>query len=378
MTIQDMHIEVNQGLQKISANRTRKYFSEEIDWVLNKVQDRFIQSKLSTKENGKFERNHLDLDALKNLIKDARLIYFYNNDILSQTNIKGINRYIWLLPDDYAYLISSSSEVLNLCGGKAPNIIYSDNSFLSVNIGKTSATAPPLYISVEIDTTLWGNININQGIYPNWKGYQKVTDNKLLIPILLQMLRNNPSTYPTGDDIVPENVTKGIRFEKYGFHYYPNSFIFWGDTSSIQSELGIYYDDSPITLQKSLLSGRFASYDIEKSTTILAQNRILENEKVISSLQSSYYKTTYLSPISEVKDGMLYTYSDNSFIINSTLIQYIKKPRQMSLSLLQNCELSEEFHQLICDLAVEYIQNRITDVESYQLKERDNTQRTIL
>lgn len=53
MNIKAFHIELNQSLQKIAANTTRKFLSEELDWVINKMQDRFIQNKLQPMVKGK-------------------------------------------------------------------------------------------------------------------------------------------------------------------------------------------------------------------------------------------------------------------------------------------------------------------------------------
>ena len=41
-----MHIEVNQSLQKMAANKTLKFQPSEIDWVLNKMQLRFVENLL--------------------------------------------------------------------------------------------------------------------------------------------------------------------------------------------------------------------------------------------------------------------------------------------------------------------------------------------
>jgi len=45
MTIREMHIEIEQATQQVAANRGRKWYPEEIDWVLNKIYSLLFTAK---------------------------------------------------------------------------------------------------------------------------------------------------------------------------------------------------------------------------------------------------------------------------------------------------------------------------------------------
>jgi hypothetical protein len=132
MYVKEMHIEVNQSLQKISANTTRKMFPEEIDWLLNKHQDRFIKNKLKPRGNtGGFEIEQVDSDAIRTLIKTNVQVPAY----------KYGARYGSNLPGDYKYLIADSSAIKKLCNKTATAENVTEN-LLVIPIKKTVGTSP--------------------------------------------------------------------------------------------------------------------------------------------------------------------------------------------------------------------------------------------
>lgn len=91
-------------------------------------------------------------------------------------------------------------------------------------------------------------------------------------------------------------------------------------------------------------------------------------------LQSQFAtKASVNYPISCVKGAYLFGYTDGTFTIESITLDYIRKPRRMSLAFSQNCELAEHTHEEICMKAVELIQKSISDPK-WQITEKDNIQ----
>lgn len=111
MTAREMHIELEFSLSKLGANKTRAYLPEELDWVLNKMQERFVQEKLRPKEKGFFAYDQLEVDAIKPLIKKEEIKDFH----ISKNNDYDI--YSCLLPNDYSYLVDKRVIVERTCNG---------------------------------------------------------------------------------------------------------------------------------------------------------------------------------------------------------------------------------------------------------------------
>tara|TARA_R110002012_G_scaffold83854_1_gene210628 strand:+ start:1037 stop:1765 length:729 start_codon:yes stop_codon:yes gene_type:complete len=105
MNIEQMHLAVQQGVDKINSFQADTLLSEEIDLELNKAIDKFINLKYG-KNNvyGKgFEESQKRIDDLRELVVTEKLEIKYND-------ISVNNSFIYtseLLPQDYRYLIKS-------------------------------------------------------------------------------------------------------------------------------------------------------------------------------------------------------------------------------------------------------------------------------
>ena len=107
MTVREMHIEVEQSTQLLAASATRKLLPEEIDWALNKVQDRFVEDQIRPREGGRFEVDQARVDNIRSLIKSmVPLTPWIDNQ----------RRYKCYLPSDYRFLLSDASYSVPLCG----------------------------------------------------------------------------------------------------------------------------------------------------------------------------------------------------------------------------------------------------------------------
>lgn len=350
MNIRDMHIEVNQSLQKVAANVTRKIQSEEMDWVLNKMVDRFIQLKLKPKKGGAFSVDQLGIDALRGLLI-SRPISAYIDSSYS-------GRYEVPLPFDYSYLISDSSQISLLCG--TTPVVANETVYLTwLKRLHTSKVSAPFYSTAAIIVN--GNtLNIPASLpYSNqYAGFSKKEDISFLSPFIVQFL----STVLT---------TAEIGFERYGQLHKPDHFVIKSITS--QPTASLTYDGIAATNTTTQTLSRTKHTALSNSS--LVANRLENSEDVPDLLQAAFYKPSNLSPISELVGNNLYVYSADNFTVNSCRITYVRKPQKLSLALGTNCDIVEEFHQSICDLAVEYIKGRFENGQGQQLIENDNNNR---
>lgn len=352
MTCKEMHIEFNQLLQQVAANKTLKYLPEEVDLILNKAQNRFIQSKLKQKTDDKgrpsggFEVSQLDSDALRTLIVSSY-------DLVPYIDQDG-RRYRCLLPPDYSYLLSDWSYTTLLCD-TIPKIITETLYVTAVRQDQSTKTTPKYYANMEV--SLYGTI--------------------ITIPSALPYM-NQYQGYDTLDDI--QFLTRTIAlmgkwyWERFDNLYYPGYYI--AVTTSNQVTIIPYISVDGIVTTPVKTS--FYQVKRHDGTGDYYDNRLSATDNISGMNSTEFIKSSYYSPISELSNGILYVYYDSSFIVSSVGISYIRKPQPISLYLNTNCEIPEEFHHNIIDLAVEETKGTLGDIQGWQQKVADNNSRVVL
>lgn len=351
MNALEMHIEVNQSVQKLAANRTRKIFDDEIDWVLNKQVHRFIQDRLKPRtDSDGFEIDQMGVDAMRNLVVSMRECTAY---------IDTPSRYKVPLPADYKYMLSDASYAVNLCNAPALDPIPVTLPISTIKQVYSTKGAPMYYESMAL--ALNGNTFLIPSQLPltnKYLGYQSKQDVSFLIPYILDRYRK---------------LGFNLYWEKYGTFYYPSTYILVGAAGQTLALPSMILDGAGVT-QRTTTS---ETLSIAPGTTdVLVDNRLTRSDRVHSLLSTAYFKTNVLSPISEMDGSYLYVYTDKTFIVNKVSLTYVRKVRPISLALGSDCELTEEFHQTICDRASEYILGRLQAGTESIIK--DNERRVIL
>lgn len=355
MTVKEMHIEFNQAVQKIGANSTRKAYPEEIDWLLNKAMERFIQSKVKPKKDGSggFEIDQMDLDAIRPLLTNAKI----DARVVDPNN----GYYSAQLPGDYAYLISDDSLTEQLCGNPLPTLTQINQHYYIIRLSPYTGGLPPYFKTVKITvssapTKSLGQIALSNNA--NFVGYSS-TDQVFMLtnPILMNLK-------------LDANIE--VYWERYAGIYVPKNFILVDKAPHFEVDSNdgtgdpMYSDDAT-----------FVYYRRPTTKGKWVPNRLSRTDKVSTLLVTPYYKTSHLSPISELQGDQLLVYGDNSsFIVSTVNIDYVRKHRRIELILGQDCELASEFHPAICDLAAEYFKAMIADTNGWEVKMKDNLLRS--
>ena len=345
-----MHIEINQAMQKIAANRSRKFEAEEIDLVLNKVMGRFIQSKLRPKadNSGGFSIDQMGLDALRPLIVT-------NKELTAYTSTNG--RYVSFLPPDYTHLLGDSSYLTALCGS-VKKVIPEDVSmtFLRQDVSPKSLANFYMTMSITMSTktvSIPGNLP-----YTNqFAGYLSKQDISFLTPFILQTFRR------AGYD---------VYWEKFDDINMPSTYILV--KVGIPQPASMIIDGTAVT-QRTTLTRTLSKYN---EVGVIRPNRLTSSAIIPSLLSTAFYTTSENTPISELEGNNLYVYGAESFIVNKMIVSYLRKPQSISLILGTDCELAEEFHQALCDLAVEYLKGRLGNPQDTALATNDNERRVTL
>jgi hypothetical protein len=367
MTVREMHIEVNQSLQKVAANLTRKYLSPEIDWVLNKIQNRFIQQSLrpvslADPSLQKFRfADQIRTDAMKNLTVTGKNIDAWEIPTYS-------DRVACFLPADYLYLMADVSNMYDLCG--STQVTNSNKTwYKTLELSQSPLTSGPYYTSNNSITVGTTTINIPGDLptFNSYSGFNKKEDVVFLKDYIVYKFRE---------------LGVPVYWERYGNIYKPNKFIIpigYNPTTAPSYTVSLQWDGTSVTNSAiEYISINELSLPPSRTTSIYTTDNRLTSNYDISSIYTPYYGPSIKSPVSELSDHVLYVYHDNNTIVKSVTISYIRKPRPISLSLGLDCEISSAFHQTICDLTVEYIKGQQEDAQGTEIKKQDNNTRVII
>jgi len=114
MTVQEMHYAVDQGLQKVGSSVYDSFLSDEIDFWLNRAQDRFIKQRLHPITDPKklgFSKTIKRLDDLRMILSVD-----YTDGIVPSTTVAFQN---FDLPVDYRFLVNARVSMhYNPCGNQ--------------------------------------------------------------------------------------------------------------------------------------------------------------------------------------------------------------------------------------------------------------------
>lgn len=118
MTVQEMHYAVDQGLQKVASSVYDYFLPEEIDFWLNRSQERFIKHRLFERTDPKkigFEGNVKRMDDLRLLIEVD-----YVDTVTPNASVDFIN---FDLPVDYMFMVNARVTMhVNHCTDDRPTI----------------------------------------------------------------------------------------------------------------------------------------------------------------------------------------------------------------------------------------------------------------
>ena len=112
MTVQEMHYAVDQGLQKVASSVYDYFLPEEVDFWLNRAQERFIKQRLGKVSDPK----RLGFSETTKRLDDLRLIVTsdYEDSVVPNGTVDYIN---FDLPIDYMFLINARVLMhLDHCG----------------------------------------------------------------------------------------------------------------------------------------------------------------------------------------------------------------------------------------------------------------------
>jgi hypothetical protein len=118
--------------------------------------------------------------------------------------------------------------------------------------------------------------------------------------------------------------------------------------SELGSKLGRFYEVCNLKEQLDV------TYSVTSIKTGTPRNRLVSTDELYQAKSHPFTKPNKNSPLSTIAGNYIFGYDNGEFIIEEFKIDYVRRPRRISLKHNQSCELHEGVHQQIVDLAVQY------------------------
>lgn len=387
MTVNEMHIAVNLGVQKIASFQADTLLPQEIDFELNIAMMRFIKQRYNSNSNrqGKgFEQSQKRIDDLRNLVVttssntistggfalDSLGSYIYS------TNSSNIYVERATLPLDYLFLVSVSASVSYYCDKVIAPAVFQDRLD---------------YDWVKIDLTPPIDGYVLEGLaYYDGSSWARLINTPYLEPLSRdEMIKSNNYLYgffPSYNANVLEtlnNTGAAIDPPVDSNHFYLGNYQI-----SLASDpfTGGYIRTSWIPAAGSGATAyrehdikqtyRVTSRAIKNTATPAPLNRIsqcwfAQSDDIPTIMKDPFSKTSFDFIPYSIKENFIDVYSDNTFIVPKVHIVYIRKPKAISITAGIGCELAEHTHQEIVEMTIKSILEGI-ESQRYQSQSMEN------
>tara|TARA_R110002051_G_scaffold52237_8_gene99385 strand:- start:21 stop:1154 length:1134 start_codon:yes stop_codon:yes gene_type:complete len=376
MNVQEMHLAIQQGVDKINSLQADLLLSQEIDIELNKSQMRFINTKYgrNNKYRKGFEESQKRIDDLRSLVREYE-------DLVTFKETLGVKFFIdsFTLPSDYLYLVNTLTRSYINDDCQKIEYILSDPD-------------PILYFTISLDSFVCDN---NTSIAKSIIMYEDKTNLSLGAAVVWQ--NTNNYIFPQDINGVREDIldNPGVGFqiywEQYGDLTFPGKFIVipnpnthswieWDASAGTVTEL-VNVDGSGSQLQSQIplysaafLNNRRVAIDIDRTKEVTSKSTFVQQDDIFTLLTDPFNTTKYTDPLYTIRGNALDIYTSDIFIIRTVKITYVRKPSMISLSLGVSCELPDHCHQEIVDMTVSSILEGISDprYQSHQIEVNKN------
>lgn len=333
MTVKEMHVDVQDQVQRLSANRNRKLMPQQIDWALNRAQTMLIESAVEAVSGSGRVRVKPNKGVVVSGLLSGRVVKpaGWIND-----------RYVTLLPPDFWWMLDDSSGVCQLCKGDVKTTTYEAFNLNYVKFPYSTLTTPGYYKTLELTYNNSPLFNLSEQMAARqitWDGVDDVEEHFYIRDFLIRFLQ--------GQGIE-------VYWERWHSIYKPYTLIFVSTEDAVPIVLNV--DGEEYTNESAPFTVEFHN---GPRKSVISPNTMIAADKGFATEATPYFRSSYISPVSELSAGALHTYGSESYIVCNTHLNYIRKPRMISLILGTDCELSPSVHQELCNRTATMILNRI-------------------
>mgnify|MGYP003626867303 CR=1 FL=1 len=296
MTGAQMHIAINQGLQKIGSFQADNFLVEELDLELNKQIQRFVEQRYNKRGNKYqtgFEESQKRIDDIRTLVVEHSSITSYKGQV-------GPKHYI----DSFALPVpggSGDEDYMHLLNVRA----------LVEYAGCKPVQWEHEWVGDDCECSVSPLTNVNPTFCDNAGGTWVCT--------FLQTTNRIVGTY--------------------------------------------LYDDNGDLLYEILNTGEpVPSVNTDKATTS-SRCAFAQHDDIFTLLQDPFNNTSHTKPLYTVIGNNLDIYTDNTFVVPSVKVTYLKYPAVVDTvsATAVNCDLPLHTHQEIVDMTVNSLLEAISD-----------------
>ena len=331
MNVQQLHVILNNHLQELNSNVFADPTDEVKDMFLYEAMLEFLRDNSDEDSNRLregFQDTRKRYDNVKELIKESSLTFYKRDD----------RSLFAILPKDYHNGIKLQVEVYNNC--EATTLTTQGAGVYSIQIPIKVDTGSPPYSGFTITDTTNADTLFDASDYYT-SGLNTAEERFLLLKLMME-------------EISSEN---GLKFywEWYQGNFASETLWVVSDTSV---DIDVTYTEVALNTTYTLVahSPVYTEYDMSSITaTKKYPARLIKSEWVDDKLDTKFSTTFFNSPITEMYQDMLIIYHDNSFMIKSGTLKYIKIPNAPYLSLNRNIELRGRVVDLIVKSAAQRI-----------------------
>lgn len=324
----EMHIGIDLILQKVNSNFTASFSDEQKDWFLTEEMFRFLRQRTRSLSNEKklgLEDDQMRYDDLEALITPMSLPVYPRDSI-------SVYSY---LPHNYFTLHNSRSLTKDLCGSAyAP-------ATTNVSFYSACYNLPPAGTLLQWYTTLVIHYTVNGGSNVDIS----------MATIFPGGLPSSASTFEILYAILEAiNAIPGFeaKFEGYKDKTCNGGIVITSDVVFTLSDT--YITSGPTNVNRTIT---ITTNNLTKITPISGtdefENRLCKTDNVYKRLKTNFDSTLCTSPFTSLEQGKLIIYHNKNFIVSSVNGDYLRRPKKISLTLNQACELGEDVHQEIVD-----------------------------
>ena len=369
MTVQEMHHAVEQGLQKVASNSFDTFLPEEIDFALNKMQERFVKQRFWALSDPKAQGLH----GAQKRVDDLRILTVldYSDDVVTPDLYADHEDFD--LPTDYMFLINGRVKILYDDCQIDPELVT--NSTFANATGWTLGTGDPSGYKWAISNN---NIqHINGSTDPATHAVRVKKGNKYLISVNVFGTSTQDGAYNGSFTIsLGTPGTPGAGNTSYTFDHatVANATIYQTTHATVakQFELHALTDNALLQINPSSdFDGRLDNISVKRIKEIPL--RIIEPDDAYNILGNPFATSTPNSAIGIVNNTEIKVFNNKSYLLKGLNADYIRTPVEISLSSGVDCELADHTHQEIVDLTVKHLLEA-TESQRYQTNIAESSQ----
>ncbi len=371
ITTLHLHVGLRQRLQFLDSYQQDNVSDEEIDFNLNQQQERFIDHLFSNE----FQDEQRKLDYLQNIIvknKTLPALEFGINDADFEDNALYA-----ILPPDYMHLVNYRFNIWN--DKTKCDLIVKDewkqdiDEWVGVIPFVEDTSDVPVYQDVRINYI--STINSKDETSTLYFRSFSLSAKEEVSPVAQDILRffatpgavvdKNGVAYSSA--LLPGSPKPLVYWENYRGIYYANSFIIVIPTTSIATnrtnhriQMIIRDQGNNVVIENTvgMLMSSYSGWDetaLDVDLTKSMQSGVAAPQDMMYDwqTQNAFFKPDEIEPHINLTKEKMYIYVGVKSIISTVRMDYIRRPRQISLSLNQTSELADNAPQRIVDWTIE-------------------------